>query len=308
MLTPQAFVMAYVNPQYLVETDWLATHLYDSDLRIVEVTSILSPDRTNLAKATCYDRQHIPGAVFLDVAGKDGGFTDPAGEFPLTWPTPPQFEAVMGQLGVGNDSHVILYASTVGQQHYSCAMWCTRAWWIMHHYGVRCSILNGTLEKWLSEGHEASTKPGHYSPTTFHAAPDWKRGIAYKQDVLDALQGDGRRRVVNALPAECHFGTSKVVYGPRKGHITGSVNVPMPELVDWNTGVFADAQSMEARFQEAGVLSADSVITYCGGGGCATTDGFALALLGYTRVAMYDNSLFEWGADPAMPMTHPGDV
>lgn len=295
--------MTYANPQYLVETDWLAGHLHDPELRIVEVTGILSPDRTNLAKAMCYDRQHLPGAVFLDVAGEHGGFSDPDGEFPLTWPTPPQFEAVMGNLGIGNDAHVILYASTVGQQLYSCAMWCTRAWWIMHHYGVQCSILNGSLEKWQAEGLPVSAEPGHYPPATFRAAPDWKRGIARKQDVLDALQGGDNRRVVNALPADCHRGTSEIVYGPRKGHITGSVNVPMPDLVDRETAVFADAPKMEALFREAGVLSADSVITYCGGGGCATTDGFALALLGYTSVAMYDNSLFEWGADTVLPMT-----
>jgi thiosulfate/3-mercaptopyruvate sulfurtransferase len=297
--------VAYANPHYLVETDWLATQLQEPNLRLVEVTAIVSSERTNRAKALCYDKQHIPGAVFLDVAGEDGGFTDANGEFPLTWPTQLQFEAAVGNLGIDNDSHVILYASTVGQQLYSCAMWCTRAWWIMHHYGVRCSILNGALEKWLAEGRPATSRPGHYPKATFRADPLWTRGIAYKQDVIDALRGDGTRCVVNALPAQCHLGTSDVVYGPRRGHITGSVNVPMPELVDWETGVFAQAQDMEARFREAGVLSADSVITYCGGGGCATTDGFALALLGYTRVAMYDNSLFEWGTDAALPMTQP---
>ena len=300
--------MAYANPQYLVETDWLAAHLQDANLRIVEVTSVLSPDRTNRAKAMSYDQQHIPGSVFLDVAGKHGGFSDPDGVFPLTWPTQAQFETSMGKLGIGNDAHVVLYASTVGQQLYSCAMWCTRAWWVMHHFGVRCSILNGALEKWLAEGRPVSTEPGQYPPTHFQADPNWKRGIVYKQDVLDALQGDGTQCVVNALPADCHLGTSDVVYGPRKGHITGSVNVPMPQLVDWETGVFVDAQSMDAQFRAAGVLDADRVITYCGGGGCATTDGFALALLGYTQVAMYDNSLFEWGADPTLPMTQPSDA
>lgn len=299
--------MAYANPQYLVETDWLAAHMQDANLRIVEVTAILSSGRTNTAKAMCYDKQHIPDAVFLDVAGKDGGFTDPDGEFPLTWPTSRQFEAAMGSLGIDNDTHVILYASTVGQQLYSCAMWCTRAWWLMHHYGVRCSILNGALEKWLAEGRSVSTTAERYPQTSFKVDPDWARGIVYKQDVLDALESEGSRCVVNALPTECHLGTSNVVYGPRKGHITGSISVPMPELVDRDTGVFMDAQRMEALFRDAGVLSADSVITYCGGGGCATTDGFALALLGYTRVAMYDNSLFEWGADPSLPITNPGD-
>ena len=297
--------MAYANPHYLVDTDWLATHLHDSNLRIVEVTAIVSSDRINRGKTLCYDKQHIPGAVFLDVAGKDGGFTDPDGDFPLTWPTQAQVETAMGNLGIDNNSHVVIYASTVGQQLYSCAMWCTRAWWIMHHYGVRCSILNGALQKWQAEERPVSTTPGHYPKASFKADPQWTRGIAYKQDVLDALAGDGTRCVVNALPKECHLGTADVVYGPRKGHITGSINVPMPELVDRETAMFADAQTMEARFREAGVLAADSIITYCGGGGCATTDGFALALLGYTNVAMYDNSLFEWGTDPALPMTDP---
>ncbi len=298
--------MPYSNPQYLVETDWLEAHLRDADLRIIEVTGLLNSKRENTAKETLYDKRHISGAVFLDVASHDGQFSDPNGAFPLTWPTPAQFEAIMGQLGVGNDSQVVLYASTGGQTLYSCAMWCTRAWWIMHHFGVHCVILNGALEKWIAEARPVSSASGYYPPTSFRADPEWMRGIAYKEDVLNALQGDGSCRVVNALPTEEYMGTSKIVYGPRKGHITGSVSVPMPALVDWETGVFASAEDMQAHFEQADVLSAESVITYCGGGGCASTDAFALALLGHTRVAMYDNSLFEWGADPSLPMTDPG--
>jgi thiosulfate/3-mercaptopyruvate sulfurtransferase len=297
--------MPYANPQYLVETDWLEAHLQDADLRLIEVTGVLNQERENTAKARCYDTRHIPGAVFLDVASFRGSFSDPSGAFPLTWPTPAQFEALMGKLGVGNDSNVVLYASTVGQRLYSCAMWCTRAWWIMHHFGVHCAILNGALEKWIAEGRPVSSVPGYYPPTTFRVDPHWRRGIAYKEDVLNALQGDGSRCVVNALPTEFYLGTSEIVYGPRKGHITGSVSVPMPALVDWDTAVFSSAAAMHAQFAQADVLSAESVITYCGGGGCATTDAFALALLGYTRVAMYDNSLYEWGADPSLPMTDP---
>ncbi len=297
--------MPYANPQYLVETDWLEPYLQDDNLRLIEVTGVLNAKRENIAKELCYDKRHIPGAVFLDVASFYGPFSDPHGTFPLTWPTPAQFEAIMGQLGVGNDSHVVLYASTVGQRLYSCAMWCTRAWWIMHHFGVQCAILNGALEKWIAEGRPVTSDPGQYPPTHFRANPQWRRGIAYKEDVLNALQSDGSCCVVNALPADQFLGTSEIVYGPRKGHITESVNVPMPALVDWDTGVFARAEAMQAHFEQAGVLSADRVITYCGGGGCATTDAFALALLGYTRVAMYDNSLFEWGADPSLPMANP---
>jgi thiosulfate/3-mercaptopyruvate sulfurtransferase len=295
--------MGYANPQYLVETGWLAEHLHDSDLRVIEVSGKLDADRKNIAKEQCYDKRHIPGAVFLDVASFYGPFSDPNGRFPLTWPAPEQFESIMGQLGVGNDSHVVIYGSTASQTLYSCAMWCTRAWWIMHHYGVKCSILNGAIEKWIAEGRPISDEPSQYPATHFRADPDWRRGIAYKEDVQNALQSSGSVCVVNALPADQFTGTSEVVYGPRKGHITGSINVPMPDLVDWDTGVFATAEEMRAQFENAKVLSADSIITYCGGGGCATTDAFALALLGYTRVKMYDNSLFEWGADASLPMT-----
>ena len=234
-----------------------------------------------------------------------GPFYDPSGEFPLTWPPQAQFEALMGKIGVGNDSHVILYASTVRQRLYSCQMWCTRAWWIMHHFGVRCSILNGVLEKWISEGRPVTSVPRQFPQTNFRADPQWRRGIVYKEDVLEALQGDGSQLVVNALPSEFYMGTSENTYGPRKGHITGSVSIPMPALVDLESGVFASAEAIKAHFDQADVLSANSVITYCGGGGCASTDAFALALLGYTRVAMYDNSLYEWAADPTLPMTDP---
>lgn len=297
--------MDYENPQYLVDAKWLAEHIDDKNLRIVEVTGIHNANFENIAKELCYDKQHIPGAVFLDVASARGPFTPPDAEFPLTWTEPAQFAAMMGKLGIGNDSHVVLYASTVGQRLYSCAMWCTRAWWIMHHFGVRCSILNGALEAWIAAGNPVTAIPGHYAETEFRIDENWKRGLAYKEDVLAALDGDDSCCVVNALPAEMYLGQSDVVYGGRRGHITGSVSVPMPELVDWETGMFADADTIKAHFDKAGVLAAERVITYCGGGGCATTDGFALALLGRTNVAMYDNSLWEWGTDATLPMTDP---
>jgi len=120
--------MSYENDDFLVETDWLDAHLQDADLRLFEVTGVLSPGRQNIAKETCFDRHHIPGAVFLDVASHGGVFSDPNGEFPLTWLTPAQFEGLMGNLGVDNGSHVVLCASTAGQRLYSCAMWSTRAW------------------------------------------------------------------------------------------------------------------------------------------------------------------------------------
>ena len=295
--------MPYTNPQYLVETDWLEAHLHDPELRIIEVTGV-EQGTENTAKEACYDKRHIPGAVFLDVASSWGPFNDRSGEFPLTWPPQAHFEAVMGQLGVGNDSHAVLYASTVGQRLYSCAMWCTRAWWIMHHFGVHCAILNGALEKWIAEGRPVSADPGQYPPTRFRADPQWRRGIAYKEEVLNALQGDGSCAVVNALPAD-QFGGKRDCLWTEEGTHYGLRQRPDAGLGGLGHGRLCQCGSDARAFCTSGVLAADSVITYCGGGGCATTDAFALALLGYTRVAMYDNSLYEWGADPSLPMTDP---
>jgi len=299
----------YSNPQYLVETNWLEEHLDDdANLRIFDVTGILGSGWVNTGRERSYDKGHIPGAAFLDVASARSVLSDPHAPLRWTWPTQEHFEAAMGQAGVGNDSHVVLYASTAGQRIYNNTMWCTRAWWIMHHFGVRAAVLNGSLEKWVSEGRPVSTVPGAYPATTFTASPEWRRGLASKEDVLTALRDPRSACVVDALSTASFAGTEPLPDGRKRGHITGAVNVPMHLLVDRETGVFASADEIRAHFDRAGALPARKVITYCGGAIAATVDAFALALLGYTNVAVYDGSLNEWGLDPSLPMTDPSSA
>jgi thiosulfate/3-mercaptopyruvate sulfurtransferase len=297
--------MTYANPHFLWDTESLANRLGDPGLRLFEVTGMLTAKLENIAREKCYDEGHIPGAVYLDVASPKGDLSDPDAPLPWTWPPPRHFETVMGRLGVGNDSQVVLYAATPRKGIDSGVMWSTRAWWVMHHYGVRCAVLDGGWEKWLDEGRPAAKEPGGYPPARFTAQPDWRRALATREDVLAALGASGSACVVNALSAESHAGADPVKYGPRKGHITGSVSVPMQSLVEPETGTFAGAGEMRRHFEAAGALSPPSVITYCGGGIAATVDAFALALLGQDNVAVYDNSLIEWSADPALPMTDP---
>lgn len=296
--------MNYKNPQYLMETDWLAQHLNDANLRIFDVTGRLTAKFENRAKEKCYNQGHIPGAVFLDVASSKGVLSDPKAPLRWTCPTKEQFEALMGEIGVGNDSKVVLYAASPRIGIDNGTMWCTRAWWLMHHFGVQCAVLNGNWEKWVSEGHPVSTSPGSYPAAKFTADPQWRRGLANKNDVLNALQVP-TSCVVDALPEATYAGSGMMTYGPRKGHITGAVNVPMYSVVDLETGVFASADEIRAKFEQAGALSAENVITYCGGAIAATVDAFALALLDYTNVSVYDGSLMEWTADPSLPMTDP---
>jgi thiosulfate/3-mercaptopyruvate sulfurtransferase len=300
--------MPYANPQYLVETAWLEQHLDDASLRIFDVTSMRTADGDNAAKQQCYDKGHIPGAVFLDTASRKGALWDAGARLPWMWPPQEQFEALMGRLGVSNESQVVLYASTAGQGKYDNVMWCTRTWWVMHHFGVRCAVLNGAWEKWLAEGRPVSTAPGVYPAATFTADPEWRRGLATKDDVLRAVRAPSATCVEDALTAASYAGTEDLGLWPRKGHISGAVNVPMHALVDRDTGVFTGADDMRRHFERAGVLSAGHVITYCGGAIAATVDAFALVLLGHRNVAVYDGSLFEWAADPSLPMTDPSSV
>jgi len=297
--------MTVRSSEYLVTAPWLASRLGDPELRLFDVTGMLTGSFQNLARERHYDRAHIAGAAFLDVASAKGEFTDPEGSFPWTWPKPGAFEALMGRLGVSNRSRVVLYAATPRKGVDNGPMWATRAWWVMHHFGVDCAVLDGGWETWVAKGLPTSTIVPAHPPARFVADPAYQRGLATKSDVLAALAA-GDACVVDALTRESFAGTGKVAYGPRKGHITGAVNLPMSELVDRDTGVFADRAAMRQRFDDAGIMAKPRVIAYCGGAIAATVDAFALTLLGHPDVAVYDGSLFEWAADPGLPMTDPG--
>lgn len=290
--------------RFLVNGDWLAAHLDDPELRLLDVTGMLTATFQNLARERHYALGHIPGAAFLDVASAKGEFTDPSAPFPWGWPRPEDFAALMGRLGVGNGTRVVLYAASPRKGVDNGPMWATRAWWVMHHFGVDCAVLNGGWEGWLARGGASTTEAPSPAPARFVPSADWRRGLADRTDVLAAI-GDGATCLVDALTRESFAGTAKLAYGPRKGHIPGAVNLPMGELVDRDTGRFADRDTMRARLSGAGLLGDKRVIAYCGGAIAATVDAFALALLGRDNVAVYDGSLFEWAADPSLPMHDP---
>jgi thiosulfate/3-mercaptopyruvate sulfurtransferase len=161
----------------------------------------------------------------------------------------------------------------------------------------RVSVLDGGFQKWQSEGRPLETgAPRAQAPRAFTARmrPEM---VATREDILAAV-GRGETCTVNALRPEQHAGTGGVHYG-RRGHITGSVNIPaLHHIRPDNT--FRDADELRALFAPA--LAAPEVLTYCGGGIAATSVALVLAMLGHERVKVYDNSLTEWAADPALPM------
>lgn len=304
----------FTNPEYIVSTDWLAAHLDQSGIRVLDVSAKLTSNLENRAEVECYQDSHIPGSLFFDVPAGKGVLSDPEAALPWMWPSPEQITTSLAAVGVGADTKVILVARTPREGIDSGTMWCTRAWWTLHHYGVDCAILCGGIEQWEAEGRpmtgETSVIP---EAEPFVPAEGWESARATKYDVLAAVQEldrqDGADAVclIDALPADSFDGTG-ASYGPRPGHITGAVNLPFRSLIEAETAAFVDPETMHTHLAQAGLLDATKVITYCGGAIAATVDAFALALFGKTDVSVYDGSLMEWTTDPALPMTNPNDA
>ncbi len=294
--------MSFSHPEYLVSTSWLAEHLDDPNVCILDVTAKLTSSLVNRAEEDCFALGHIPGSHLFDVSSGKGVLSDVGADLPWMWPSPEHFVATMAAFGIGPDTRVVLVARTPRAGLDSGTMWCTRAWWTMHHMGVDCAILQGGIEAWEAENRVLSTEVSSIpTAASFVVAPDWERARAEKADVLAATTSPVC--IVDALTEDSFDGTG-ASYGPRSGHIETAINVSFRSLIDAETAGFVDAERMRATLGEAGLLEQAEIITYCGGAIAATVDAFCLALFGHTGVSVYDGSLMEWSADPDLPMSH----
>src|SRR2546427_10436968 len=286
--------MAWKKRQYLGETDWLAAHLDDPALRVLECTTILHPRPDGGYKAesgrAAWAAGHVPRSGFADLTDD---LCDRAS--PLLYMMPPaeQMTASMARLGVGEGTRVVLYDRAVN-------MWAARVWWMLRAVGFdQAAVLNGGWKKWTLEGRPTSTAPCAYPPARFVARPRPELFVG-KGAVLAGL--DERATCgINALSEEQHRGTGGGAYG-RPGRLAGSRHVPARALVDPTTHAYLAPDVLRRRFADAGALSAGRVITYCGGGIAASSDAFVLTLLRHQQVSVYDASLSEWARDPSLPM------
>ena len=288
--------MSFARPQHLVETEWMAQHLEDPGVRLLECTVYLQPApdmpggfRVESGRAK-WAESHIPGAGFVDLQEE---LSDRTSKLRFMMPPAAQFAEAMGRAGVGDGVRVILYDRAVN-------MWAARIWWMLRAFGFdNAAVLNGGFKKWTVEGRPVSTDSGTRPAKTFTARPR-PALIADKNGVLAAI-GETGACVLNALSEEQHRGTGGTAYG-RPGRIKGSVNVVARDLVDPATHAYLPAEALRAKFQAVGALDAKRVVTYCGGGIAASSDAFILTLLGRDDVAVYDASMSEWANDPSLPM------
>jgi thiosulfate/3-mercaptopyruvate sulfurtransferase len=281
--------MTTITDDPLVSTDWLAAHLDDPKLRIVDA-SFKMPGILPLPKDD-YLAAHIPGAVFFDV----DAVSDHGSPLPHMFPSAEQFGRDVGALGIGNDDTVVVY---------DAGGWVAgpRAWWMFLSYGHdRVRVLDGGLKKWRAEGRPVQSGAVTPDAVTFKASFDPRR-VRTIQQMIDNV-GRGAEQVIDARSGERFEGrVAEPRPGLRSGHIPGSRNLPYNDLFDPGTGAMKPLQDLQKAFSAAGVDLDKPIVTSCGSGVSALVLTLALYRLGVRGLALYDGSWSEWGLRDGPPV------
>jgi thiosulfate/3-mercaptopyruvate sulfurtransferase len=282
--------MSYARPGALVSTEWLAAHLADPHVRVLDA-SYKQPGITPTARQD-YDAGHIPGAVFFDIDDVAAPNTEP---LPHMIPSAERFAVKMAERGIGNDDRVVVY-DTVGLSSAG------RAWWMLRLFGHgNVALLDGGLPKWRAEGRPLETAAPVIPPRRFtaHFAPALVRDKAAIRANITSRQ----EQLVDARSAGRFDGSAEETWpGRRRGHIPGSRNLPFDLVTDRKTRQLKSAEELRLLFAEAGVALDRPVVASCGSGVTACALAFALHLLGHPGAAIYDGSWSEWGLPDGPPV------
>ncbi len=277
----------YVHPDVLVSTDWVAGHLNDPQVRIIESNE----------DPLLYATGHIPGAVEVDWT-RD--LNDPVRRDYLGREG---FEALMRRSGISRDTTVVLYGDRNN-------WWATYAYWVFQLFGhSKAKIMDGGRLKWANEGRPLTRDVPSY-PATGYQAPERNDTTirAYRDEVLRHVEKSGRMVDVRS-PAEY---TGERLHMPdypnegalRGGHIPGAANIPWARAINAEDGTFKTAAELRAIYEdEAQTKPDDDVIVYCRIGERSSHTWFVLThLLGYKNVRNYDGSWTEWGNLVGVPI------
>ncbi len=269
----------YAHPEVLVETAWLAEHLEDPGLRIVESDEDI----------LLYEQGHIPGAVNIDWVG------DLNDRVRRDYIDRAAFERLCRAKGIGNDTTVVFYGDKNN-------WWACYAFWVFQLFGhTRAKVLNGGRQKWIAEGRPLSKSAPQVAQAEYHAPEraDYKIR-AFRDQVLQHVQAHGDLVDVRS-PQEytgelLHMENYPQEGALRGGHIPGARNIPWSKAANPD-GSFKSPEELRRLYEEENHLApADNVITYCRIGERSAHTWFVLTqLLGYQNVRNYDGSWTEWG-------------
>jgi len=276
----------YAHPEALVNTEWVAQHLNHPKVRLVESNE----------DVLLYSTGHLPGAVKVDWH-KD--LNDPTVR---DYINQAQFEALLRQKGIANDTTVVFYGDKNN-------WWATYAFWVFQLFGhTNAKILNGGRAKWIAEGRELTRLEPAYPSTDYVAQPrDDSKIRAFRDDVLAHLQTNGALVDVRS-PGEykgelLHMADYPQEGSLRGGHIPGAKSVPWARAANAD-GTFKSIEDLRTLYEEEqGLHPNDNIIAYCRIGERSSHTWFVLNyLLGYPNVRNYDGSWTEWGNGVRLPV------
>jgi thiosulfate/3-mercaptopyruvate sulfurtransferase len=277
-------IAEYAHPEALATTTWLAEHLDNPSVRIVDVR------RNDLAG---YEAGHIPGAVHADLVQD---LMSPQAAVVTTAPSADAFSATMQRLGIDNDSTVVVYDPVGGY------MGAARLWWLLRYYGHDdVKLLNGGLVKWQAEGQSLARGSSQPEAGTFVAGAPHNEWRADASQVTSAI-GDTQFLIVDALPPGMFTGEVNHSEPIRDGHIPTAQNLPAPGLIDAESGVLLPRAELARQWEALQSQPNQEAIVYCEAGVFSAFDVFVLYQLGHENIRLYETSLREWGVNPDFPM------
>lgn len=270
---------AYTHPEMLVETDWVADHLTDPKVRIVESNE----------DYLLYDTGHIPGAVKVD------WFTTLQDSVRRDFIDKAAFEKLCSQMGIDRDTTVVFYGDR--NNWFACY-----ALWLFEYYGhPNLRILNGGRIKWLKENRPLSMEFPKYPATHYQAKEPDLSVRAFREQVLAHVQKHGALVDVRS-PGEysgelLHMPNYPQEGAMRGGHIPGAMNIPWSQAINESSGTFKTADELHSLYLVSnGLKPGDETIAYCRIGERSSHTWFVLKyLLGFQNVRNYDGSWTEWG-------------
>lgn len=274
--------------QPFVSTAWLAEHLNDSDLVIIDIRGIVlpatQPPPHYFPKRDEYEQSHIPGAFFVDWTTD---IVDPASGKVMQIARPEAFAALMSRFGVGDGVTVVAYDD---QNHIHAS----RMVWALRYFGhEQVAVLDGGWSKWTREGHPTSSVIPAERSSVF--IPRINTAIRVEADDVAAFDG---LLIDVRTAAEFNGQASRA---SRAGHIPRAINIPGAALMNENATVLPPEKLAE-RFQAAGAQPDTPIVVYCNGGVSASMGFLALNAAGFHNVAVYDGSWKEWGNDESRPI------
>jgi thiosulfate/3-mercaptopyruvate sulfurtransferase len=269
------------DPKTLVSTQWLAAHLADPDLRIIDASWYLPAMNRNGRDE--YNAAHIAGARFFDI----DEISDSRSSLPHMAPPPEKFMSKMRAMGIGDGHQVVVYD---GAGIFSAP----RVWWTFRLMGkMDVAVLDGGLPKWLAEGRPTEDMP----PLVRDRHMTVSRQNHLVKDVTQVAQAAklGHTQIIDARPEARFRGEApEPRAGLRAGHIPGAKNLPYALVLNPD-GTMKDTAALRAAFEGAGIDLSKPAITSCGSGISAAILSLALERLGHSEHALYDGSWAEWG-------------